>query len=160
MKQTGTVKVVTEEKKVTKQVSEVTGEVITVRTGKSSVKPEVTICTKEIVKTIPEVERCTPVTVKTSESGDIAWKTIVYSNQEKSIQVTSMVNKTSNKVTVVDSKIITKTIEAPEIVPEIKKYTIPRLAIKATTRRLSEIKQIVEEVQQTYKKSEIVAIDI
>ena len=103
----------------------------------------------------------TPVSVKTTESGVVSWTTIVYSGEEKSVQVTSLYNKTDQTVKVIDKKVLNKTVETgSQNVPETQVYVIPAAAITSTSKKLTEIATIVKEVSTTYKESKIESIEI
>ena len=151
---------VTESKK-SKTVSQVTGATITVTTDKSEVASQAQVFAPAVIKVIPDVAGTTPVSIKTTESGEISWNTIVYSDEKKSIQVTSLYNKTDKTVTVIDSKPINKTIvTGSQNVPETQVYVIPSIAITATSKKLVEIQTIVKEVETTYKKSQIESLEV
>ena len=71
-----------------------------------------------------------------------------------------MINKTSSSVVVVDQKTLVKTTEAEEVKPDVKIYHIPQVAISITAKKLTYIRQIVNQVSLTYKNSEIIGIEI
>lgn len=149
----------TQETKTTKTVSEVTGETVTITTG-GEVGELVEIFTPAIVKQIPEIAVLEPIFVETSDSGDVSWSTVIYSNETKTIQVTTTYDKTTETVKVVDSKEIQPIKPGAEIVPEVKVYHIPKVAIETTSTRKTELKQIVNEVKKTYKTGEIESVEI
>ena len=62
--------VVTQETKVTKEVSEVTGEIVTVQTGEVQNIPQIKICRPIVERDVPLVDKsCKPATIKTTQNG-------------------------------------------------------------------------------------------
>lgn len=63
-------------------------------------------------------------------------------------------------MTVIDHKQIPSVEIGVEIVPEVKVYNIPKIAIEITSRRKTELKEIVTKIKKTYTGSEVESIQI
>lgn len=96
-----------------------------------------------------------------SDSGEIAWTTVVFSDDKDSLQVTSLFNKTDRTIQVIDKKHLNKTIRtASDNLPETQIYLIPSVAIPTTSKRLPEVSNVVKTISELYKKAEIESIEI
>lgn len=122
----------------------------------SEVAVIVDVITVEIIKIIPEISTWTAVSVQKTESGTVSWTTVVYTNTQtnKTMQVTTICNKTTGSVQVVDHKYITV------LIPEIKVVTISNVAIETAITKVVEIKTVVSEIKTTYATSVIDSIQV
>lgn len=155
--------IVTGESKTTKEVSVVTGSHITVSTKQTEVVKQSQVVETEVIKAVPIVKPYKPVSVQTTSTGDLDWTSIVYNKEEKNVQVTTLHNITSNKVTVIDSKEIVRPTPRPGkpsvttqvVEPKVRMFKIPSMAIERAMRRMPRIRIIVREVLKTQVREAI-----
>ena len=137
---------------------------------------QVKTCASEIVKEVPEVANCRSVNSQTTESGETTWNTIAYEcRNNKRIQVTVLVRNDNTDTTgvngkmgrpvkmctVVDNKeVFTKPAVTGCWKPEVMTYHIPKVAIAVTSRRKTEIKEVVDQIEKVHSTGTINSIDI
>jgi hypothetical protein len=92
----------------TKTVSAAIGQTVTTTNDISVIQNEENqIFIAELAKTVQALQQTIPVVIQTTAYGNFVEKTIVVKDGNSTLQVTSLFNKTSNKITVIDSKNLT-----------------------------------------------------
>lgn len=139
----------------TKSVNSITSHTVTTTTDVKVIQnAENQLFIAEVAKTFPVLEHSTPVAIQTTVFGSFVEKTMVIKDTTSSttVQVTTLLNTTSNHITVIDNKTIS--VNKTEVIlhPVTLVNVIPAPLITVTATQIPEINSLISSIKTTTKK--------
>ena len=128
-----------------------TGHKVYTTNDQTIIKKDVSIkhVTQNIVAQVPDLVSWVPVNVQTTTYGDTQQTTVEFvSEEKKTTQVTTIVNKKTNKVDVVSTQVVSGT---KPLVQHVQ--VIPKPIIKIASKRFTEIKDVMSTIESSVESS-------